>query len=181
MGNFGILVLLVIAACKPLYGDKPQQLRNPVPVPHSTALPGDEAKVIYDDDCELVVSRGQTVKREKSAATEHVDKGDAKLRIADKAPPEAKTDLIVDGIDEYSAALRKDPFNAQATLKLALAYDKVLRKGCALALLQRLDQLAQNPKFKQEAEVAIDEIEQQRKWFEGYRKQALRSIGRTSP
>jgi hypothetical protein len=180
MGKLGILVLFAMGACKPMYGDPPQRLRNPEPVPHGPDLPGEEAKIIYNNECDLITTR-TPAKRETAAAEQHIDRGDEKLRIWTKAPPEAKTDLIIDGIDEYSAALRKDPFNAQATLKLALAYDKVLRKGCVMALLQRLDQLAQNPKFKREAEGAIDELEQQSKWFAPYRKDALRAVGRTGP
>jgi hypothetical protein len=180
MGKLAIFVLFAAAACQPMYGAPPQKLRSPDPVPHATELPGETAKVIYDEVCNLVTTR-TPAKREKAAAAEHIDKGDEKLRVSTQAPPAARTDLIVDGIDEYSAALRKDPYSAQATLKLALAYDKVLRKGCAIALLRRLDQLAQNPKLEAEAAAAIDEIEQQRKWFEGYRKEALRSIGRTGP
>ena len=116
-----------------------------------------------------------------SASEAHTLDGDRKLREFDRAPTAAKTDLIIDGIDDYVAALRKDPFNARATLKLALAYDRVHRKGCALVLLQRLEQLAQNPKFANEAIEAIDEVEQRRKWFEAYRREALRRVGRTGP
>jgi hypothetical protein len=181
MGKLGILVLFVLGACKPMYGDPPQRLRNPEPVPHSTEIPGAQAGIIVDSaPCDLITTR-TPAKRETAAAEQHIDRGDEKLRNWTQAPPEAKTDLIIDGIDEYSAALRKDPFNAQATLKLALAYDKVVRKSCVMAMLRRLDQLAQNPKFKREAESAIDELEQQSKWFAPYRRDALRAVGRTGP
>jgi hypothetical protein len=182
MGKLGILVLFAMGACKPMYGDPPQKLRNPEPVPHGPDLPGDDqaSLTITDTNCDLITTR-TPAKRETAAAEVYIDRGDEKLRNWTTAPPAAKGGLIIDSIDEYSAALRKDPFNAQATLKLALAYDKVVRKGCVMAMLRRLDQLAQNPKFKREAESAIDELEQQSKWFAPYRKDALRAVGRTGP
>jgi hypothetical protein len=186
MGNFRIVVLLALAACQPMYGAKPQKLRSPEPIKPPAGLPGDDGtatKPPFDEQCDFFTSKGVKVKRETAAAERHTQNGDQKVADFDAAPPAAKSDLIIDGIDEYAAALRKDPFNAKATLKLARAYDKVRRKGCALALLERLDQLAQNPKFKTEANEAIDEIMQRgnRTWFDGYRKDALRIVGRTGP
>jgi hypothetical protein len=174
------MLVVVLAACQPMYGASPQRLRTPEPIKPPTTLPGGEtATIIYDEDCDLLTAKVPKVTRETKQSEVYVAQGDQKVADFDATP--AKTDLIIDGIDEYSAALRKDPFNAKATLKLALAYDKVRRKGCALALLQRLDQLAQNPKFAPEASGVIDEIEQRRKWFGGYRKEALRKLGRTGP
>jgi hypothetical protein len=167
-----------------MYGAKPQKLRSPEPIRPPATLPGDDtAKVLpYNDDCAfLTVQTPGKPQRDIPKAELHTQQGDLKVKDFETAPPSAKSELIIDGIDEYAAALRKDPFNAQATLKLALAYDKVRYRGCALALLQRLDQLAQNPKFRAEATSAIDEVAQRRKWFEGYRKEALRKVGRVGP
>ncbi len=174
-----MLVLLVVSGCS-MYGAPPQHLRTPEPIKPPKDLPGDPKVVVYNDECDFFTVKAPKVKREIAEATAHTAEGDKKLADYEVAPPEAKTDLIVDGLDEYSAALKKDPFNAKATLKLALAYDKVLRRGCALVLLERLEKLAQNPKLSAEANDAIDEITQRgnRKWFEGYRKQALRAVGR---
>lgn len=184
MGNFRFVVLFVFAACQPMYGAAPQRLRTPEPIRPPATLPGDDvAKVApYNDDCAfLIVRAGPKPTRDIPKAEQHTQQGDQKMKDFDTAPPSAKSDLIIDGIDEYAAALRKDPFNAQATLKLALAYDKVRHRGCALALLGRLDQLAQSPKFRADASAAIDEIEQRRTWFGGYRRDALRKVGRTGP
>jgi hypothetical protein len=165
-----------------MYGAPPQRLRSPEPIKPPATLPGDDTAKVepYNDDCAFLTDRsGGKPMRDVSKAQQHTQNGDQKLKEFDTAPPSAKSELIIDGIDEYAAALRKDPFNAQATLKLALAYDKIRHRGCALALLGRLDQLAQSPKFRADATSAIDEIEQRRKWFGGYRKDALRKVGRT--
>jgi hypothetical protein len=184
MGKFRVLVLFALAACQPMYGAPPQRLRSPEPIKPPATLPGDDTAKVepYNDDCAfLIVKSGIKPTRDLPKAEQHTQQGDQKVKDFDAAPPSAKSELIIDGIDEYAAALRKDPFNAQATLKLALAYDKVRYRGCALALLGRLDQLAQSPKFRADATSAIDEIEQRRKWFGGYRKDALRKVGRTGP
>ena len=180
MGKSWTLLVLVLGACQPLYGGSPQKLRNPAPVKPPT-LPGGEDKIVYVERCDLFTTKVARVTRQTTDAEVYTLAGDKKL--ADYARAPTKPDLIVDGIDRYIAALRKDPFSAQATLKLALAYHEVRRKGCALALLERLDQLAQHPKFARDANDAIDQITQRgnRTWFEGYRREALRAVGRTDP
>lgn len=182
MGKTWTCVSLVfVVGCQSLYGAPAQKLRTPEPVKPPAELPGTPETVVYAESCEFfVVKVKQPITRKTKQADVHTREADKKLGDFDVAPPEAKRDLIVEGIDELVAALRNDPFNAKATLRLALAYDKVRRKGCALALLERLEQLAQNPKFAGEANDAIEEILQRgnRKWFAGYRKEAVRAVGR---
>lgn len=104
--------------------------------------------------------------------------GDTALVNADKAAPEAQGGLIKEGIDKYRNALTKDPYNAEATLKLALAYDRVYRKGCAIAMLKRLATLAAHPRFAPKANPAIDSITDNGQWFKRYRKDAIAAVGR---
>ena len=85
--------------------------------------------------------------------------------------------MIKEAIDKYRNALIKDPYNVDATLKLAVAYDKVLRKGCALAMLKRLAALSNNPKCASEANRNIDSIDANGQWFKGYRKEAMAAVG----
>jgi hypothetical protein len=84
--------------------------------------------------------------------------------------------MAAQGVEQYRQALIADPYNAEATLKLALAYDKVLRKGCALAMLKRLDALAANPKFG--AEPQINRVLDNESWFKPYRNDALKALGK---
>lgn len=178
------LVLATTATgCQKLYGGSPERLKNPERKkkpddPDIAATP-----VKYVEDCTANFRDDPKLVRVNSGlANQLVGDGDTAMQNANKAKDAAsQAELIKVSIDKYRNALIKDPYNHEATLKLALAYDKVVRKGCVMAMLRRLDQLAQNPKFKREAESAIDELEQQSKWFAPYRKDALRAVGRTGP
>ena len=108
-----------------------------------------------------------------------VGDGDTALQQSGKAKdPPAQAELIRVAIDKYRNALVKDPYNSEATLKLAIAYDLVYRKGCALAMLKRLASLSANPKFAKQANRNIDSVTDNTQWFKGYRKDAISSVGR---
>ena len=170
---------LLLAACQPMYGDKAATMRNPPPIKPPKDLPVDVAKVTYDEDCEFITKPVKNPRRDTKRSEIHVRAGDQKLDVAEKtAESHARGELFIDGIDQYGTALTSDPFSAEATLKLAVAYDKVLRKGCALALLQRLNKLTENPTYADAANEKIDEVTGNKKWFEGYRGDALKAVGR---
>jgi hypothetical protein len=129
------------------------------------------------EDCSTDFHRDARNAPHKPAVAESlVVAGDTQLETATRAPDAAKPGLVVRSIENYSDALRADPYNATATLKLALAYDKVLRKGCALAMLRRLESLTSNPKLATEAVHRIDDVVDNKSWFKGYRKDALAAV-----
>src|SRR6185436_7705289 len=108
-----------------------------------------------------------------------VGDGDSTLAQMPKAKePAAQAELIKQSIDKYRSALVKDPYNQEATLKLAVAYDMVYRKGCALALLKRIAALESNPKYKSAAKRVADEVADNGQLFKGYRKDAVSAVGR---
>jgi len=183
MGKACVLVMasLVIAACQSMYGPKPEKLRTPgklpVPVQTEQALAGPA----YVEDCAVDFQKAPPragVKRDERTAAKLVERGDATLSSADTTTDGTKRgDLMRATIDRYSDALARDPFNADATLKLALAYDRVYRKGCALALLRRLVALAGNRTFAPAATADINRVDDNKQWFKDYRAQALKAIG----
>jgi hypothetical protein len=83
----------------------------------------------------------------------------------------------LESVEKYSAALRTYPYNAKATLGLALAYDGLRRKGCALALLKRLGYLQTAPHLDDRVFAAIIKVEQDPAMFAGYRREALGAHG----
>jgi hypothetical protein len=169
-----------VSGCQPLYGGKPEKLAAPAKkkppkdeVVAETPVPEiEECQADFRADPKLV--RPQT-----SLSNRLTDEGNTALASADKAAdPSAQAGLIRESIDKYRNALIKDPYNAEATLKLALAYDKVYRKGCALAMLKRLAALSTNPKYARAANPAIDSIDDNSQWFKRYRKDAIAAVGR---
>ena len=175
----------VVAACQPMYGAKAPKPRDPTVVPEA------KRKIIVEpevekpkpiEECEFhtaTLTGPKLPKRDTSASKERVATADGKLAGSDRATEhKAKGDLLKSSVDDYHAALQRDPYNAEATLKLALAYDKAWRKGCALKLLDRLAKLAAHPTFEKAAIVQIDDVESHKSWFSDYRKEALKAIGR---
>ncbi|MGE0868218.1 MAG: hypothetical protein AB7P03_06645 [Kofleriaceae bacterium] len=176
------VVLAAVAAtsaCQPLYGGKPEKLKNPEkkkrpPEAEAAAQPK------YIEDCEADF-RGDPgrVRAQPAIAAPLTAEGATALRSAETSKdPSAQVELITLAIDKLRNALTKDPYNAEATLQLAIAYDRVYRKGCALALLKRLAALSANPKYAKDADRAVGRITDQESWFKGYRKDAISAVGR---
>lgn len=174
-----MLLAIVAFGCQPLYGGKPEKLVTP----QKKKRPNEEAVAIQIpeiEDCQADF-RGdpRRVVPNSPLSNRLTGEGDTALTNADKAAdPQAKTGLLLESIDKYRNALIRDPYNAEATLKLALAYDKVYRKGCALAMLKRLAALSANPKYARTANPAVDSIDDNGQWFKRYRKDAMSAVGR---
>jgi hypothetical protein len=186
MGKLPLLVVFAFAACQPMYGGKAPAMKNPSVVPES------KRKIKTDDlpkkaepieTCEWrttpLPDPTKMPKRDAVRSQEATQRADQKQLGAERATDtKAKEALLIDSIQDYGAALNKDPYNAEATLKLALAYDKVLRKGCALKLINRLAKMTAHPKLERDANAKLDEIENHKTWFEDYRPEAMKATGR---
>jgi len=166
-------------ACQPLYGGKPEKMKNPPPRRKPELPPEEVVPVKYIEDCNANFRDDKKPTRDVGGSNDLTVKGDeAMQQVAKAANPQAEATLVSTAIDKYINALRKDPFNADATLKLAIAYDRALRKGCALKLLARLPQLEANEKYKRPAKLAADQVGDNKEWFRGYRKEAVAAAGR---
>ena len=167
-------------ACQPLYGGKPEKLKNPekkkTPPEAEAAAP----EIKYVDECSANFSDDPKKAHPQPPMSKQLfDQAESALDQSDKAKEDTmKVSLLKDAIDKYRNALIKDPYNVPATLKLAVAYDRVLRKGCAIAMLKRLASLSNNPKWASEANRNIDSIDANAQWFKGYRKDAMQAVGR---
>ena len=175
-----------IAACGGVYDGPAEPLSKPKPVPESKRPPVPPttiAKTPYVEKCTVDFRRDPiNVRRDPKAAGTHVAAGGIKVAQAGHAPQErTKIDAMIDGINAYRRALEADPYDAEATLQLALAYDEVLRKGCALAMLRRLDELALHPKLGIAAKPRTRRVKDNADWFHDYRKEALDAIARSTP
>ncbi|MEO8707264.1 MAG: hypothetical protein ABI867_44970 [Kofleriaceae bacterium] len=173
------LLVIGVAACGPLYGGKPQKLpRTPAVVKHD---PPPVEPLVFKDDCGEPTGpkskKTAPATRNTTAAERLVEAGDRKqTEAAKEAAIDKKKELIVASIDNYIRALQSDPFDAEATLKLALAYHKTQRKGCALVMLRRLDKLSTHPTFQDAANAQKQEVYDHTQWFAEYRPEALKAI-----
>ena len=170
------LLVVCIAACQPLYNGPTEHLHTPPPHPHKDTV-GIEP-IAYVDDCQVDFQREpHHVHRQATTAATLVGTGDASLATATTTTDAtAKANLVVAAIQKYGDALRADPYDASATLGLALAYDHVLHRGCALAMLRRLESLTSNPQLAEQATHKIDDVVDNPQWFRGYRKDALAAV-----
>ena len=167
--------------CQALYGGRPEKLP---PVPRKKAPPEPpvvEVQIKEIDDCkaDFQADPKRAPPAQPDLANRLTGEGDTAIANSDKAAaPAAQAGLLREGIDKYRNALLKDPYNPEATLKLARAYDRVYRKGCAIAMLKRLAKLAENPKFAKPATREIESIADNDQWFKRYRKDAISAVGR---
>ena len=170
---------IALAGCQPLYGGKPEKLATLPKKPHKEEV---VVETTFKDieDCKADFHADpKSVSQQTNAAKALISEGDTAVASSDKATdPAAQGGLLKEGVDRYRSALLKDPYNAEATLKLALAYDRVYRKGCAIAMLKRLASLTTNPKFLKSANAAIDSMGDNAQWFKRYRKDADAAVGR---
>lgn len=169
------------AGCASLYGGKPEKLRNPEKKKKPPEAPEAEVKIVYVEDC-AADFRGDPnkVARQSGMSSQLTGEGETALTSGDRAKDSAsQVEFYKLGISKLSNALQKDPYNHDATLALAIAYDKVNRKGCALALLKRLSQLEANAaKFGRGPKALADRVTDTPQWFKGYRKDAIAALGR---
>jgi len=181
MGKTLIAACLLVAACQPMYGRKAERIRNPQETKPPEQKPGsDQAKVQYVEDCDVDFRAPPTSKRKKAVAEQALTQGDAHVANAKPEPTltQKKITELTNAVQYYRDALVNDPYHAGATLKLALAYDEVLRKGCAVQMLRRLYQLTSNPAFDADAQAQIGLVVDNPHWFAGYRQTAMQAIGR---
>jgi hypothetical protein len=172
------VVAALLAACGGASATQPEPLHAPERRPHDdTAPPRDDPA--YIEDCTTDFHRPAThVAAEPRLAEQLTAQGDALLAQADHEPDgDARAARTVEAVGKYRDALVKDPYDATATLELALAYDRVYRKGCALQMLRRLDALAHSKQLGDAARAAIGRVGDNTQWFKAYRREAQAALG----
>ena len=174
-----LVIPCALAACQPMYGAKPQKLRTPDELQRPTEAAGSGAPVVVvpvmDEHCGI----DRTV-RSSVTPTRSVAEAAARKSVDASREPDAKkrAHMALDAVEGFRAVLAKEPFNHQATLGLAVAYDMLRRKQCALNMLARIATLAKHPVYKDRAEQLADDVKNTPRWFVHYRTEAERAVGR---
>lgn len=175
------MATLAFCACQPMYGAKAPKMKDPQTIKHPPVPPAPpKAPRETSDECNYkVVAAPKNLKVDRPRAEEAARRGDTAIGSFDRATNvDAKGKLLIDSIQQYGNALEKDPYSAEATLKLARAYDAAARKGCALRLLGRIAKLAENPTYEKKANLVLDDLDANKQWFEDYRREAMSAAGR---
>jgi hypothetical protein len=170
-------VLVAAPGCQPLYGGKAEALKNPPkkkPPPEAEIA---EVPIKWDEDCDTNFHDKPGGMPQASVSKSLAETAANTLVQADRTEdPKSRAGLTLEAIDKYKQALSKDPYNAEATYGLAIAYTKVLRKGCTLKLLKRLSDLKANPKYQGDAQRMIDAAAEQNA-FKPFKKEAQKELG----
>lgn len=173
------LAVVCVAACQPMYKAKPQKLKTPDEV----ARPIDEqgsgsaapVKPKLDENCgtdrKTRVVSGPV--RDVTADAES-----KRVQASRETDGEKRARLAAEAVEGYRSALAKDPFDQTATLGLAIAYDMLHRKGCAIDMLERIGTLAKHPAYAKKANQLADDVKGNDKIFVHYRTDAERAVGR---
>jgi hypothetical protein len=177
----GRLIATAIAAlacsCQPLYGGSPEKLRNPPkkrPPPEAAAA----AKIPWELECKAsFFQKASSGPPRPDEARILVDAGRTAITSSERATEASlRASFVVEAINKYRNALLKDPYSAEATYELAVAYTRVLRKGCALALLKRLGALETHSRFAADGhrmvEAALNDST-----FQDFRQEADTALG----
>lgn len=172
---------LSLGACSPLYGGKAERLKPPTKKPRPPEAEVTAAPIKYIDDCTVNFATPQVKPNNSSAARSSAENAEQKVDESIRSEdPRQQVIALESAMTAARNALKVDPYNANATLQLARAYDRALRKGCALALLKRLSalEMATSYDFARDAKAALDRVSDNPKWFSGYRKDAMSAAGR---
>jgi hypothetical protein len=176
-----MLAVAPAVGCGPLYGGKAEKLKPPTKKPRPPETDAEAAPIKYIEDCQVNFATPPVRPTNNPAANSSAQTAEQKVDEAVRASePKAQISAIEAAIAAGKSALKIDPYNANATLQLARAYDRALRKGCALALLKRLAAMeaAVSYSFSKDAKAALDRVNDNPKWFAGFRKDAISAAGR---
>src|SRR5262245_8988592 len=116
----GVLValgLIAVVGCQPLYGNKPEALKNPPkkkPPPEAEVI---ETPIAWNEDCDVDFhGKPGTIPPNVPAARALSETATNTLVQADRSgDPKSRAGLTLEAIEKYKAALGKDPYNAEAT------------------------------------------------------------------
>jgi hypothetical protein len=176
-----VLGVVAVAGCQPMYGTKPDRLRNPEVVkvkPKPEVKPEPPPAPVYLDKCKLPTP-AQLAQRDRTGAQGPFTEGSNRFAEAEALPTESPEQAATakQSLEKFRDALSRDHFHADATLGLARTYDTFHRKGCALALLKRIGQMRLNKAFQKEADRVANSVNQHAdQWFAAYESEARDAV-----
>ena len=165
--------------CAHPYSGKPERIKKPrkkkrPPPSEDAAAP---TEIVWDDECRTNFNDDKKpLRRHEKDAEAMAKQADGMLLQAETMDGPARINTVIEAITKLKNALKKDQFNPEATLKLAIAYAIVHKKGCSLRLLERLNELQKMEEVSRKAQLAIRRATKEPA-FDGFRKDADAAMG----
>ena len=173
----GLGMTLGPLGCAHPYSGKPEKLKKP----RKKKKPETEEAVaeapVLDEKCKANFFADPTTRRKKKQSRNLAAQGEALLAEAEGREGAALISSITDALSKLGNSLKADPYAPQPTYKMAVAYAMVGKKGCSLALLQRLNDLTKMPEVADQADRIINQALRDQS-FELFRKDADAAMGR---
>jgi len=170
------------AGCPHHLSGPAERMKRPRPKRRPKDKP-DPSKGLADlklvEDCSANFNYDRKHHRKKRQSDRLVSQGVTLLKRARKERGEEQVDTYVDALMKLRSALIQDNYNANATYRLAAAYARLARKGCAIMLLKRLTQLQSHPdpRVVRTADLAINNVVTDSA-FKRFRNDANSAVGR---
>lgn len=163
--------------CSGPYSGKPETLKSPKKKKRPKGEEAASAEVVIDDKCRTNFFEKPTTRRKPPLGRSLAQQAEKPLFEAEEQEGEERIILVRDAMSKLRNALKADPYGPEPTYKMAVAYALVGKKGCSLALLERLQLLSGMPGVESEAERAINRALRDQA-FDLFRKEADTALGR---
>lgn len=165
--------------CAQPYSGKPERLKKPrkKKKPEPTEQEVAEKELEFDEKCRTNFFDKPTTLRKTRLSRRLAKQADGMLVEAEEEEGQARISSVSEALSKLTNALKADPYGPEATYKMAVAYALVGKKGCAIALLERLQQLTRHPEAMNEAERVVNRALRDHS-FEPFRKDADAALGR---
>jgi hypothetical protein len=176
---FGLGLAVAPLGCATPYSGKTERLKKPrkKKKPEPTEEEVAETEQVLDEKCRTNFFADPTTRRKESLGRSLAKQADSLLVEADEQEGQQRISTVKDALGKLENALKADPYGPEPTYKMAVAYAMVGKKGCAVALLERLQELTKHPDAGAKADRIINRALRDQS-FEPFRKDADTALGR---
>lgn len=130
-----------------------------------------------DEKCKANFFADPNPRRKTRLGRSLAGQADSILQEAEAKEGQPRISAVTDALSKLRSSLKADPYGPDATYKMAVAYAMVGKKGCAVALLQRLSDLTKMPEVSGKADRIINRALRDQN-FDLFRKDADAAMGR---
>ncbi len=173
--GFSTVTAVAVTGCTGPYTGKPERLEKPRKKKRPQAE--EDGALALDDECRTNFFAKPTKRRNQRQGRALASQAERILSQAEGQEGQPRILSVQEALSKLSNALRADPYGPAPTYRMAVAYALVGKKGCSLALLDRLQQLTVMPEVQGEAERTVNRALRDQT-FDIFRKEADAAMGR---